>query len=159
MESNNIERTIIAIYGRQNEGKSATIKKTCETIFRNYPKAKQLLPLEPINYDGDICVLIEISGIKIGFSSIGDPGDYALGRSYDEVWKLAQANCQIIICATRTRGDTTYKVDDIASNHDFDYHTLWISSFFSPKLNYEVLNQLAAENLVEIIKSLIVGRL
>jgi hypothetical protein len=79
-------------------------------------------------------------------------------------YKLADKNmvpeiggCDIIICATRTGGKTVNKVDEIANK--YDYHTLWISSFFSPHLDKNVLNRMASENVINIIKSLIVEQL
>jgi hypothetical protein len=149
-----MEKTIIAVYGRQNEGKSDTIKRVCRTILAHYPKA---VPSEVPTYEGDIFMHIELLGIKIGFSSKGDPPEVA--TSYNEVWKLAETGCQIIICATRTRGATTYKIDDIANREQFDYHTLWMSSYYAPTLNQSVVNQMVAENIIEVIKGLIVGRL
>ena len=148
-----MNKTIIAIHGRANEGKSETIKKVCSLILETFPNA--ISSETNINYTGDILLTIDINGIIIGFESQGDPNSRMI---YDETLrKLADKNCDIIICATRTGGMTVKKVDKIAS--DFDFHTLWISSFWSPTLNTEVLNRKAAENIINIIKSLIVGQL
>ena len=69
----------------------------------------------------------------------------------------ALGGCDIIIYTTRTAGMTVEKVNEIADN--YGYNTLWISNFFSPKLNHAVLNDTATNNIVKIIKSLIVGQL
>ena len=81
--------------------------------------------------------------IKIGFESQGDPNSRMI---YDDtIKKLADIDlnnalggCDIIIYATRTAGMTVEKVNEIADN--YGYNTLWISNFFSPKLNHAVLN-------------------
>ena len=64
--------------------------------------------------------------------------------------------CDIIICATRTGGMTVKKIDEVAEK--YDYNTIWMSSLYSPSLNCTVLNRRAAQSIVEIIKSLIVGQ-
>ncbi len=155
-----MKKTIIAIYGRANEGKSETIKKVCKMLIVNFPKAKP--SITDIDYSKDILVTIQIGNIKIGIESQGDPNSRMLNEETIKklVDKEADKNlggCDIIICTTRTGGNTVKKVDEIAKN--YDYHTLWISSFWSPTLNHTVLNRIAAHNIIEIIKSLIVGQL
>jgi len=155
-----MNKTIIAIYGRANEGKSETIKKVCQMLINCYPNA--IPSVGNIKYDADILLTIQLGDIKIGIESQGDPNSRMI--SEDTIKKLADnkidnilGNCDIIICATRTEGKTVQKVDDIAN--DYSFNTLWISSFWSPTLNHEVLNCKAAKNIIEIIKSLIVGQL
>lgn len=154
-----MNKTIIAISGRVSEGKSETIKKVCEFILRDFPTAKPtLIP----DYSGDILLSIEIGNIKIGFESQGDPNsriiyNNSLKNLADKDFDALNGGCDIIVCATRTDGATVKKVDEIADI--YDYHTLWLSSFFSPGLNKTVLNTLAAQNIIEIIKSLIIEKL
>ena len=52
---------------------------------------------------------------------------------------------------------TVKQVDNIANT--YNYHTLWISSYWSPSLNHNVLNRQAAESIINIIKGLIIGQL
>lgn len=155
-----MNRTIIGIYGRANEGKSRTIKNVCRLIIETFPIA--IPSIAEINYDGDILLTIQIGAVKIGLESQGDPNSRMI--SENTIKKLADKNldkdlggCDIIICATRTEGKTVNKVDEIANT--YDYHTLWISSFWSPTLNSDVLNRIAAENVIDIIKSLIAEQL
>ena len=149
-----MNKTIIAVYGRQKEGKSSTIKNVCKSLLLYYPNAKP--SIHPINYSGDILLTIQLGKIKIGIESQGDPGSRMLWN--DTVENLAKVeHCDIIICATRTEGDTVKKVDYVADS--YGYQTLWLSSFWSPTLNTDVLNHIASENIIELVKSLIVGRL
>lgn len=148
-----MNRTIIAICGRANEGKSDTIKRVCKTLLRDFPNASPAI--HEINYDWDILLTIQLGSIKIGIESQGDPNSRMLNQNTIE--DLAKQNCDIIICATRTEGKTVNKVDEIADK--YDYHIIWLSSFFSPSLNSNVLNQKAANNIINLIKSLIVGQL
>lgn len=154
-----MNKTIIAVHGRAGEGKSETIKNVCQILLRDFPNA---VPSKTPNYSGDILLTIQLKNIKIGLESQGDPNSRMI---YDDtIEKLADKNlskelggCDIIICATRTTGMTVKKVDKIANK--FNYNTLWISSFFSPKLNHTVLNDKAANNIIEIVKALIIGQL
>ncbi len=154
-----MNKTIIAIYGRQGEGKSETIKRVCKRILTDFPNAKKF---KEIDYSGDILLTIRLGDIKIGIESQGDPNSRMIkGKT---IQKLADpekrdkmGDCDIIICATRTEGKTVKEVDKVA--HKYGYSTLWISSFFGPSLNHNVLNEKAARNIVEIIKSIIIGQL
>lgn len=147
-----MNKTIIGIYGRANEGKSSSIKLVCQKLLRDYPNTS--VP-EEVNYSGDIFVIINLGSIRIGIESQGDPKSRMI--SEDTIRKLAEAKCDIIICATRTGGETVKKVDAIAD--EFDYHTLWLSSYWSPTLNSKVLNDQLSNNVIALIKSLIVGQL
>ena len=149
-----MNKTIIGLYGRGREGKSTTIKKVAELISANYPNA--ISSINPIDYHGDILLTIQLGIIKIGFESQGDPKSRMIYA--DTVENLAKIdNCDIILCATRTDGETVKKVDYVADT--YGYHTLWLSSFWSPTIEKKVLNHLAAENIIKIIDALIIGRL
>lgn len=150
-----MERTIIALHGRAGEGKSETIKNVCRLLLETFPKAES--SHNPVNYDGDILVTIQIGIVKIGLESQGDPNSRMIhGKT---IRRLASSedkilgNCDIILCATRTSGMTVNKVDEIAN--EFNFHTLWLSSYWSPTLDFRVLNRMAAESVIGIIKSLI----
>jgi hypothetical protein len=155
-----MNKTIIAVYGRANEGKSETIKKTCELLILNFPNAVPN-PLV-VNYNGDILVTVQLGNYKIGFESQGDPKSRMIHE--DTIRKLADKKIDpnlggfdIIICATRTSGETVDKVDVIANQ--YSYNTLWKSSYYTPNLNRDVLNKKAAEEIIELITALITGQL
>lgn len=150
-----MNKTIIAIYGRSAEGKSGTIKLAFQFLTSKYPHIGFDRSLD---FSGDILTCVEFNGIKIGFESQGDPNSRMLWD--DTIRKLADkkkdkilGGCDIIICATRTEGATVKKVDEIAN--DYDYNTIWLSSFFSPTLDKQILNAKAANNIVDLITSLI----
>lgn len=149
-----MNKTIIGIYGRGQEGKSTTIKKVTQLILSNYPNATS--SVNPIDYSGDILLIFKIGVIKMGFESQGDPGSRMIYANTVE--NLAKIElCDIIVCATRTEGETVKKVDYVPDT--YGYHTIWLSSFWSPTISQQVLNHLAAENIIKIIDALIIGRL
>lgn len=148
-----MNRTILTIYGSQGKGKSDTIKRAAQLLINQNSNAKTFIKH---NFEYDILLTVQIGSIRIGFESQGDPKSRMITK--DTLRQLADnklnpkiGNCDIIVCASRTRGETVWKIDEIADEYDF--HTLWISSFTSPKLNHEVLNDIAAQNIVTIINS------
>lgn len=147
-----MNNTIIGIYGRQNEGKSTTIKNVRDKLLIQFPQAKQTF-LRPDG--GDIWVTIEINGIKLGIESWGDPSSPLVDE--DSLEDLAKQGCNIILCATRTSGGTVKEVDRIANQ--YDYNTLWLSSYYSPNLDKDILNDMAANATLELVNSLISNKL
>jgi hypothetical protein len=148
-----MKNTIIAIYGRQNEGKSETIKMVCKMLLDNFSDSK-LFPdtEEVVDFSSDINVIVKVGDFKIGIESQGDPDSRMINE--DTVKKLAEKGCQIILCATRTRGDTVKEVDKIANN--YNYYTLWKSSYYAPGFDHKIIDRICAEEIVGLIKSLIV---
>lgn len=148
-----MNKTIIAVYGRASEGKSTSIKSACRKLLRDFPNA--VAPAKGVNDNGDILTVITLGDVRIGFESQGDPKSRMI--SEDTLRQLANQECDIIICATRTRSETVRKVDEIAN--EFGYHTLWLSSYWSPSLNHNVLNDQLSDQIIRFITSLIVGQL
>ncbi|MBE2288970.1 MAG: hypothetical protein IAE95_05405 [Chitinophagaceae bacterium] len=121
-------------------------------LIANFPDA--IPSINTINYDADILLTIDVFGIKIGIESTGDPKS----RMLDTVARLGrEEKCNIIICATRTEGATVNKVDEVADV--YDYHTLWISTYWSSTLDYKFLNHSLAKNIVELVTALVHSRL
>lgn len=147
--------TIIAVYGRQNEGKSETIKNVCKILLANFPNVIPSIPIQDINYNSDILLTIQLGTILIGIESQGDPNSRMI---YDDTVKdLVNQKCDIIICATRTDGMTVQKVDNIAAS--FQYRVIWKSSYYNSGCNNNVLNFISAEEIVNLIKSIIIGQI
>lgn len=146
-----MNKTIIAVYGRAREGKSATIKNVVTVFETLYPTAV----IQYLLNDGDILAIVTLGTVKIGIESQGDPNSRMISENTIE--QLIQAGCDIIICATRTDGMTTRVVDQLADN--YGYFTLWKSSYYTNGLNHDVVNRIAAEEIVGLIQSIITGRL
>jgi hypothetical protein len=111
-----MEKLIIALKGKANVGKSHTIKLVSDFLLSNY---KNLKIVSKIPSNIDISIIIDISGIKIGIESQGDPG----GRLSESLIQFLEMNCDIIICATRTRGQTVNAVNKLNSSHNI----IWLN--------------------------------
>jgi len=155
-----IQNTIVGVYGRQKEGKSTTIKNVCRAILMNFPNATSLTHDGlPIDYSTDILVAVTIGNIKVGIESQGDPGSRMLTLDTlrylaDENFQIAGyetglGNCNIIVCASRTSGGTVVRIDQIADA--YNYRTLWKSSYYTPNIDHAAVNQIAADEIVNLI--------
>jgi len=157
-----MKKTIVVVYGRSNEGKSETIKAVCQKLLEMFPNAKKHLPegVSDIQWEIDILAALTVNGVKIGFESQGDPKSRMVE---DETLELLASsdgelgNCDIIFCATRTRGETIRTVENVANKHD--YYTIWSSSLFGPNLDTKILNDIAADAFVQLVISLILNRI
>lgn len=141
------KKLIIAVYGRQDEGKSETIRRVYDLLMQTKPTP--VLDRE-VPIAGDILVILTMAnGLRIGIESQGDPKSRMI---YERtVRHLAELNCDIIICASRTRGETVWEVDIIAN--EFGYSTLWISSYFGAFLNHSFLNDQLAHSITNIVQA------
>lgn len=146
-----IKKTIIAIYGRQSEGKSTTIRMIYNALV--HPTMGGI-PDRPVPDTGEILVIINIHGVRIGIESWGDPGGRMIAE--DTLRELAKEKCDIIVCATRTKRDTVWLVDKVAT--EFEYNTLWTSTYYTPSLSHDLLNRRRAEDVVRVIDDLMLGR-
>lgn len=108
-----MERKIIALFGVANVGKTQTIKKAYELLISKYPNATK----EIIRNNYDIQVIVTINGVKIGIESQGDPNS----RLFDSIKLFVKVGCQVIICATRTKGATVKAVIDQKP----EYNVVW----------------------------------
>ncbi|HZW87087.1 MAG TPA: hypothetical protein VFF41_06475 [Gallionella sp.] len=99
---------IYTLQGRGDSGKSDTIKIIFAELVRKYPSASvQRLS----SGTRDIkAILTNVKGHKVGIESQGDPGS----RLQQSLQDFANANCTIIICATRTSGMTVNWVHSLS---------------------------------------------
>lgn len=112
-------KRIIAIYGTSNVGKSETIKLVYTKLLKMFPSItffKNFIQITP--QKGDICVVFTINGKIIGIESQGDPNS----RIFKSLQIFINLNCNVIICATRTRGATVKEVE----KHKINYEIKWI---------------------------------
>ena len=86
-------KTIIAIYGRKNEGKSETIKNVCRILLSNFPNSVPSIPIHEIDYNSDILLTIKLGSTLIGIESQGDPNSRMIND--DTIKDLANQNCDI----------------------------------------------------------------
>lgn len=141
-----MEKTIIALWGRGNVGKTTTIKDVFEKLLEIFKDCK-LLKKED-SYVDDIQSIIEIDDIKIGIESQGDPNS----RIFKSIPLFIKEGCHIIICATRTSGATT----KIVKKQESDYEVVWIKSKPNDAKNeQEQRNQENSKLIVGLVQHLL----
>lgn len=146
-ESKRNEKTIIALSGVEDTGKTTTIKEVCRLLLVAYPNAmvKRGYPKKecPASYKGDIWVRIKIEEMWIGIESYGDPGS----RLAKSLKKFANDDpcCVVILCATRTYGATVEAVKQMEPQYKVE---------IIHKKDYQD-NSVCAKHLFDRIKSLL----
>lgn len=146
-----MKKTVFANWGSAGQGKSSTVKEIAKLILNNYPTATT----DPvtIDYTYDIRVIITIGKIKIGVESQGDPNS----RLFDSLKYFVKVNCDIIICSTRTSGSTVEAVNELYSKHGYD--NVWVTNYRSNEKNQDLLNEISAKHIFELIQLNITGKI
>ncbi len=142
----NKSRTIICLYATANCGKTKTIR----SLFAKLGGDKILL-----DKSHDFVGVVNFGSKKIGFASEGDPGS----PQWENIEPLAQNKCDIIVTASRTKGDTVYNICDIANK--YSYTIVWISPLYFYDVQYasEKLCEYFAERNAESIAQYIIDKL
>jgi len=137
-------RTIVAVRGVANLGKSASIKKTYQLLKSAYPNAI----FDEIVVSTDITIIIAINGVKIGIESQGDPNR----RLFSSLNRFVQAGCKVIVCATRSRGKTVEAVNDLANQ----YQITWFDKQNEPNAHaQDAANDAMAKKIFKAVQSAI----
>lgn len=108
-------KKIIALRGRSNIGKTSTIREVHGLLIKRYPNASSSYEIQG---QGDIRMVLTINEGEIGIESQGDPG----GRLKESLELFRQVGCHVIVCATRTRGETVEAVKSLRP----DYEVKWL---------------------------------
>jgi hypothetical protein len=142
-------KTIVAIYGVADKGKTSTLREFANLLFVAYPAYKSVFPIPAsISSTDDFRLILEINGKIIGIESKGDPNTGLRGRLED---LAVNHNCDIILCATRTKGDTVDAVDSLAYHKYFQ--TIWTSTYQIAS-SQSIANQAKARHLLDLLQSL-----
>lgn len=88
------------------------LKRTGASVIR-----EELFDNQGPNKPGDVQAVLEYRGVKIGISSMGDPGTDQR-KILDE---FAKDGCRIIICACRTWGYTKDPIDALKNTWEIRY--------------------------------------
>lgn len=142
-----MQKTVIALFGKSAQGKSTIICRVSELILDRLPNA-EFQSIEDV--PNEVTAIIIVGTLRIAIRSMGDPG-----TNLDEaIQDFVGRGCEIIICATRTRGETTDSVSDLSSN---GYDIIWASPYISYEVSHDYLNRMYAIHICELIEDLING--
>jgi hypothetical protein len=143
-------KTVLAIWHSSDKGKTETLRAFANLLISTFP---MIIPLDPkyipIPATGDFRFVGDINGVRIGIESEGDPNS----RLQERLLELANdLNCGIILCTSRTRGDTVAAVDNLVP---LGFETIWTSTYqISDISNRNRMNLLKARHLLELLQEL-----
>lgn len=129
---------IFALQGKCNSGKSSTIKLVYNALMNKYPAA-QVQNLSPNTKDIKI-IISGIKGLVVGIESQGDPNS----RLHKSLQDFRNANCDIIICATRTSGMTVAWVKSCSGQ----YRVHFIPQVLASPPNQATSNLAMAQSII-----------
>ena len=89
-------KTIVTVFGWAEMGKTSALKCLAEQFGCEFTTSPW-----------DIFQMFDYNGHLIGIASEGDPGSC----QKDNIYKMIEAGCEVIVCASRTKGRTTENVD------------------------------------------------
>lgn len=141
-------KTILAVKNCASKGKSETLRELVQLLEKTYP-IHQVKLLEPnrLPITGDFSFVAIMNGKTIAIESKGDPTT-DLTKRLKEIEK--NYNPDIIICATRTSGET---VSGVKSFEKKGYQVIWTSTY-EVAANHKLVNQIKASHILELLKGL-----
>lgn len=144
-------KTILALWHTEKKGKTETLRAVAEELLTRYPNNEIFCSSYEPNATGqDFKLVISVNGKKVGIVSKGDPET----ELKEKLTKFVQIHqCDVIICATRTKGQTFYAVDSVWSNEDYDI--IWTSTYQvdEEKLQKKA-NTIKAKHIIDLLESL-----
>ena len=134
-------KKIIALYRRSETGKTSTLNLLIELLDKNKKIEKE-------RFKEDRRVSISYGSKKIAVTTWGDNGF----ELKENIKFFEEENCDILVTATRTRGETTEILTDYAK--EIDTEIIWIEKNISKKME-DLINQSQAKDINAIIDTLI----
>ena len=118
-----MKKLVTANSGRSYHGKTSSLKKVIGELLDN--KATEIPGTregDHNNKDADERVILDYKGILIGIETQGDPGS----RLFSSLKDFVEKECEIIVCARRTSGNTYEEVMNLKKQHG--YEIIWYSN-------------------------------
>lgn len=132
-------KSLFALRGKSNIGKSQTIRTVVELLTAKHPDAA----IEhKLTTKANVRVVLTLNNVKIGIESDGRPNGRLVKESLD---LFVSVGCDVIVCATRTSGATA---DAVNTLQGFDVH--WLEQQEKSQLHEQVLRSIGmARAIVE----------
>ena len=140
-EPKKLTKTLIALYGISNQGKTTTIRRVYDDLRLKYRVVRRGSPSRT-EVNGAI---LDIDGVLVGFASPGDV-EWILAAN---LLPLIEKGCIVILCATHTRGGTVDLVERVAADHQFA--TVWIEKA-GDSTDHIVANRRKADEIIQRIR-------
>jgi hypothetical protein len=147
-------KTVLSIWHTSDKGKTDTLRAFANLLLTTFPSFTAIFPVTGIvPLTGDFRLVVQINGKIIGIESQGDPNTTLQNRLLDLADNF---KCDVILCSTRTRGDTVVAVDNLLHTRGFD--TIWTSTYqIDGRPQQIIANNLKAKHILDLLQTL--GRL
>ncbi|RKR05165.1 hypothetical protein C8C83_4498 [Flavobacterium sp. 90] len=144
-------KTILAVWQSEDKGKSETLREFATLLLATYPTHRIIFPITGIIPSaGDFRLVVEINGQIIAVETQGDPKTDLEKRLFDLADNF---NCELILCATRTRGETVWAVNEVVNRRGFE--PIWTSTYeIRNNSNYTLVNRLKASHILDLLQTL-----
>ncbi|MEI8272654.1 MAG: hypothetical protein WCG08_08520 [Paludibacter sp.] len=138
-------KTIISIWGFANIGKTSSIIQIFKKL--NYKNT-----FHEVNVSNEVKAIGYYNNKLIGIESVGDPQS----RQGESLIEFAEKDCEIIICASRTKGDTYKNIDNLSKKYGYQIiRTSNFSGGFKGILSNKIdLNDEFSTSIVNLIDKL-----
>jgi hypothetical protein len=149
-----MKKLVIANSGITDRGKTQALKKVIEDLLSNGAKEVERKSY-PI--DEDVTAILDYKGIRIGIETQGDPGS----RLFSSLKDFIKKECEIIVCACRTSGNTYKEVMNLKKQHS--YEIIWYSNPYVESIKKgefpDKVKAVYAKSVREIIEKRISGEI
>jgi hypothetical protein len=141
--------TIIGIWNASGKGKSSSILSLANFLMSTYPSHRVVhCNKNPSALTIDFRLILEIKGKIYALESMGDPNS-GLERRLDDI--MVTYKPDVLVCATRTRGNTVLAVQNIKAKYLSDL--IW-SSTYQTSHSHTLVNDAKAEHLHDLMRKL-----
>ena len=140
-----MKKTILCVMAPQDRGKTSSIWRVDEILQSYGAKLVKELFVDK----KDFCREYLFRSHTIGILSLGDPGS----SQPNYLQTLAADNCDIIVCASRFKGNTCDVVSDITNS--YGYERYWISPLYEYDRMHPLVTEMHELNAKFIIKAIL----
>jgi hypothetical protein len=145
-----MSKTILAVWHTGSRGKSSSLREAAKYLLSAFPNHR-FPPGAPssIPATGDFRLVVNVRGKIVAFETQGDPNTDLGGRLQEIVSLYAP---DVILCSTRTKGETVEAVEAIERNHS--YESIWTSTYQVDIAQQNAANALKGRHIVELLQGL-----
>ena len=110
----------------------------------------------PEEYGKDLRARIDVGGHLVGIETMGDNTPEAAARHRQSMLEFDEADCEVIITATRLQGKTRADVRELHQQKDYQAILMKHDYTTMPEL-YNILNLRYAERVVRFVEEWLLG--
>jgi len=149
----NQTKTILALWHAADKGKTETLRAFAIFLLQQYPQHQAVVPVPAVvPQSGDFRLVVRIKNKVVAVESQGDPNTDLQDRLEELV---NQYEADIILCSTRTKGDTVDAVEHLCSTYGYD--SIWTSTYQAEdnqSHSHRTLNDTKGKHLLDLLQTL-----